>query len=238
MKITSHICSLLAVNTLLLCAQSPHSATNTPPLRTSSALSLAHESFFATGTSGSIILTGKCVTSPSGLVVSTEELAIPNPMAIKRIDDDLDNLSHLSSHYGWLRRKDGLVQFRDDRASAELLRLHLAQFELVQAVNLEDAVDKLLKAQQVVSFLKEHHIDLEPVFTGASFGNEEQIQSLSKSPTTSKYSLKLTDVTLEEALNSIVRTFPGVWIYCECPGRVNLTSEPVGFPHPPNNGSR
>jgi len=174
----------------------------------------------------------------SGRVVSTEELAIPDPWAIKRIDDDLDNLSHLSSHYGWFRRKDGLVQFRDDRASAELLRLHLAQFELVQAVNLEDAVNKLLKAKQVVSFLKQNQIDLEPEFTGAYLGNQEHIQRLSKSPTTPKYSLKLTAVTLEEALNSIVRTFPGVWVYRECPGRINLTSDPVGFPHPPNNLSR
>ena len=234
MKITNHICVVLAVNTLLFCAQNPHSPSNTTALRTNTVVNLALESFFDTRTSGSIILTGTCESTMSGRVVSTEELAIPDPIDIKRIDDDLDNLSHLSSHYGWFRRNDGLVQFRDNRASAELLRLHLAKFELLQAVNLEDAVNKLLKVQQVKSFLKQHHIDLEPEFTGASFWNDEQIQRLSKSPTAPKYSLKLTDVTLEEALNSIVRTFPGVWIYRECPGRINLTSDPVGFPHPPN----
>jgi hypothetical protein len=233
MKITGHIFVLLAVNTLLLCAQNPQSPPNAPALRTSNVENLAIESFFDTRTSGSIVLTGTCETTMSGRVVSTEEIAIPDPGNIKRIDDDLDNLSHLSSHYSWSRRKDRLIQFRDDRASAEFLRLHLAQFELVQAVNLEDAINKLLKSQQVASFLKQHHIDLEPVFTGASLWNEEQIQRLSKSPTTPKYSLKLTDGTLEEALNTIVRTFPGVWIYCECPGRINLRSDPVGSPRPP-----
>ena len=66
-----------------------------------------------------------------------------------------------------------------------------------------------------------------PLISGSYFWNEEVTRKLSKSPTALKYSLTLTKVTVEEALDSVVRAFPGVWVHYECPGRINLTSHPV-----------
>jgi len=149
-----------------------------------------------------------------------------------RIDDDLDNLSRVTSHYGWSRKKDGLVKFTDDRASAEFLKLRLGQVRLTKIVNLEDAVNQLLRMPQVTHFLEQHRIDLEPVFTGATIWNQKAIEQLSNSPRAPKYALTLDDVTVEEALDRIVRTFPGVWVYSECLGRITLTSDPVGSPRP------
>jgi len=224
MRMTSGILVFLAVAAIQVQAQKAKSPTTAPPLRTNSVDNFAVESFLNTGTSGSIIVTGPCKKGPYGDGVLTDLVSIPDPAGFKRIDETLDNLSGVSDHYAWTRQNDGLVQLKDNRATAPLLRLELQRVELTKVVNLEDAIDKLLAATEVKAFLDRNHIALEPVFDGGSMWNEKMTRQLSKSRTAPKYSLTLTKVTVEEALNSAVRTFPGVWVYYECPGQINLIS--------------
>lgn len=161
MNRASHLYLFLVVAVVQLHSQNQVQPLTAPTLRTNPTENIATESFFDTKTSGSIILTGLCATGQDGRVVATDWVTMPDPARITRIDDDLDNLSQVNAHFIWSRSKDGLVQLRDDRASAEFLHLNLAQVRLTKIVNLEDAVNKLLKTPDVTRFLIKRHIELD-----------------------------------------------------------------------------
>ena len=119
-----------------------------------------------------------------------------------------------------------MVKIRDNRASAAILDLPIHRFELKDAVSLEDALRKLLLAPEVKEFLTRTHTQMPIVVTGSTFSNEDRDGQLSRTPTAPKYSRVMTDVTLGEAFDSLIRVFPGVWIYCQCPGRITITANP------------
>jgi hypothetical protein len=186
--------------------------------------------FFYMGASGSVILSGSCVRSPDGDVVMTDKMAAPSPGSFKRLDDALDNLSLVNHHIVWSRQNDGLVQIRDDRASASMLRLPIKQVQFKDAVSLQGAVDQLMLAPEIKVFLDKNRIEMPIVYSSAYLWNQTVDKKLSASAAAPKYSQLLTNVTLEKALNSIVRIFPGEWTYSECPGRITITTNITGSP--------
>lgn len=121
------------------------------------------------------------------------------------------------------------MEVRDNRAFADILRLPIERFELKNAVTLQDAVNKLLLAPEIEIYLDQHHLESPTVYSSPYLWNQEVIRKLSESPNAPKYSQTFTSVTLEEALNLIVRVFPGVWEYRECAGRIKITSDPTGL---------
>jgi hypothetical protein len=229
MKIAAQMLVALTATTIQVQGQNRQSTT----VQVKSVESYALESFFNTATSGSIILSGSCGKKrPLGDDILTEAVELPTPDRYRRIDDALTVVSDLSAHYVWSREDDGLVQLRDNRASAAILRLKLERVELTNAVTLEDAVEQVLAAPGIKGFLHRNHIDMVPVFTGATFWNQHVADSLKKAPSAPKYSRTWTNLTLEEALDRTVRVFPGVWVYAECPGRISVDSSQVwGRPH-------
>jgi len=169
------------------------------------------KTFLYTRTSGSLILIGACRTSPEGDVVETDQIRIGEPHSSNSPDEALDSLAQIEHHITWSRQTDELVQVRDGRASASILSLPIRQVELKDVVDLGDAIRKLLLAPEIKAFL-------------------DLTRQRAKNPTAPKYSRTLTNVTLEQALNSIVRIFPGVWVYSECPGRITITADLTGSP--------
>jgi hypothetical protein len=122
------------------------------------------------------------------------------------------------------------VQVRDDRASASILGVSIRRLELKDVVDLRDGLRKVLLAPEIKSFLDRNHLEMPTVFSSSDLWNEKVSHHLSESPTAPKYSRILTNVTLEQALNSLVRVFPGVWIYSECPGRIAIAADLTGAP--------
>jgi hypothetical protein len=122
------------------------------------------------------------------------------------------------------------VQVRDGRASASILSLSIRQVELKDVVDLGDAIRKLLLAPEIKAFLDRNHIEMPAVYSSSYLSNEQVTRQRAENPTAPKYSRTLTNVTMEQALNSIVRVFPGVWTYCECPGRITITADITGAP--------
>jgi hypothetical protein len=181
-------------------------------------------------TSGSLVLSGKCAQTEHGDGVSTEKMDIQAPDLQTNQDKSLLRLSQAYPAVTWSRQRNGTIEIRDNRASAAILRLPIHQFELKDAVSLEDALRKLLLAPEIKRFLSRTHTEMPPVVSSSTFSNEEADRRLSQSPTAPKYSEKLTDLTFGEALDSLVQVFPGVWIYSECPGRITITTYPVGVP--------
>jgi hypothetical protein len=190
----------------------------------------AVRTFLYSRTSGSLILTGKCVQSPYGDAVSTDELKIQAPVLQSNQDSSLTRLEQAYPFIKWSRQKNGIVGIRDSRASAAILNLPIHRFELKDAVSLRDALSKLLQAPEIEEFLRRTHTQMPIVVTGSTFSNEDRDGQLSRTPTAPKYSRVITKVTFGEALDSLIRVFPGVWIYNECPGRITITANPTGVP--------
>jgi hypothetical protein len=188
------------------------------------------KTFLYTRTSGSLILIGVCRSSPDGDIVETDQIGIGEPHSSKSPDEALDSLAKIDHHITWTRQTDGLVQVRDGRTSAAILSLTIRQIELKDVVDLGDAIRKLLSAPEIKAFLDRNRIEMPVVYSSSYLSNEQLTRQRAKNPTAPKYSRTLTNVTLEQALNSIVSVFPGVWVYSECPGRITITADLTGSP--------
>jgi hypothetical protein len=187
--------------------------------------------FFRTRTSGSLILTGRCDQTFEGQVVNTEPIFAPNPDSFVHVDDALDALSQIAPHLVWQKQANGLIRVKDNRVDASLLTLRLQKVELVDAVDLNDAVKKFLMNRELRTYLHRRHIELATVYNGSFKSNQNASHALSNSPNAEKFSKALSDVTVADLLDYIVRVFPGLWTYSECPGRITITADPTGFPH-------
>ena len=76
------------------------------------------------------------------------------------------------------------------------------------------ALQVILSTPEVVAFMKEH--DIGPPH---GFENGSRTQS-QPSPNDPHISGNLDNVTLSEALDYVLRTFPGLWIYENCPSEI------------------
>ena len=76
------------------------------------------------------------------------------------------------------------------------------------------ALQVILSTPEIVAFMKEH--DIGPPY-GLQDGSRTQSQP---SPNDPHISGNLDNVTLSEALDYVLRTFPGLWIYENCPSRI------------------
>jgi hypothetical protein len=188
------------------------------------------KTFLYTRTSGSLVLLGACRTSPDGDVVVTDQIKISEPRSSKSPDEALDILAQVNDHITWHRQSDGLVQVKDDRASAPILSLLIKQVELKDVVDLGDAIHKLLLAPEIKTFLDRNRIEMPVVYSSSFLSNQLVTRQRAETPSAPRYSRTLTNVTLEQALNSVVRDFPGVWTYSECPGRITITADLTGAP--------
>jgi hypothetical protein len=187
--------------------------------------------FLRTKTSGSLILAGKCDQTFEGHVVSTEPIFAPSPDSFALIDSALNALSRVAPQLVWQKQTNGLIRVRDNRVEASLLTLRLRKIELKNMVDLNDAINKLLENRELRVYLHQKHVELATVYNESFVSNQITSGALSTSPDTKRLSRTLTNVTLADALDYIVRIFPGIWTYSECPGRITITADPTGFPH-------
>ena len=218
---------LLFGNVFRCIAQGPQS----PPTAQITVHDYAESALFYSRSSGSVVLRGKCVQGTFGSRISTDELKFQAPDINENRDDSLIRLNHSYPNVTWSRAGDGVIRVRDSRASAAILDLHIGRFELINAVSLTDAIKKLTKAPEVQNFLSHTHTQLFEEASSSTISDYDRDRKLSLSPSAPKYSRIMTDVTLEEALDSVIRVFPGIWIYQECPGWVTVTAVANGTPN-------
>lgn len=186
---------------------------------------------FQTRTSGSLVLAGKCAQTFEGDVVDTQPIFAPDPDSFTRVDDALNALSESAPNFVWKKQANGLFEIRDQRAEAPVLALRLKNVELVDMVDLNDAVSKLLLNRDLRVYLHRRHIVLATVHNESLKSNQNASRALSESADAKRFSKTFSDVTVADALDYIVQIFPGLWTYSECPGRITITADPTGFAH-------
>ena len=183
--------------------------------------------FFSQREAGSLILRGTCTRTTDGDDVTTEEISAPDPATFKNLGEAFDYLSQVNQHIAWSRQANDLVEVKDDRASADILRLPIKEFRLKDALTIQDAVDKVLLAPEIKLYADQHRLKLLTSYRSVDIWNEEIIRRLSESANAPRYSQVFTDTSLKAILDSVVHIYSGVWEYQECEGRITITTDPT-----------
>lgn len=169
-------------------------------------LNFAEEMFFLTGSSGSVVLSGTCWGTDN---VVPDALPHPPPGPFHNIDEALTDISRLDAHLSWSRDADGMLRVGDDRVRDDVLRIRLRQVHFRDSAEPAYAVQDVLSAPEVRAYFTKNHIadGALPHVSRLGPGSTKGLPRLSGD---------LRDVTVAEALDHVVRFFPGLWVYAEC----------------------
>jgi len=135
--------------------------------------------------------------------------ALPHPPEgpFHTIDDAMSSLSRIEPHLSWIRDTDGLLRVRDDRVPDGVLHIRLQRVHFSGAATPGLAIWEVLSTPEVRAYFKKNHI-------------EDGLATYNLAPLNTKglprLSGEILDVTVAEALDRVMRFFPGLWIYSEC----------------------
>lgn len=160
------------------------------------------KSFFLTHSSGSLLLSRKC----------TENGEVSAPLSktpegrFNTIDDALAALSKSNPEFTWNRDSAGMIRIRDQRTEDDVLHIRLKHLYFKGVTNSGEAVHDIVSEPAVREYFKRNRIEYGLVFNhlGASTSNTRTLSGDVK------------DITVGEALDLVVRFFPGLWTYSEC----------------------
>jgi hypothetical protein len=111
---------------------------------------------------------------------------------------------------------DGMIRMSETGVPTDILRVRISHISFEDYAhnaiyNPNDAVRTILRTPEVVAFMKARNIE-DPTTTGAVRGNAGHWPvdwpHLSGS---------LDNVLLSQALDHVLKTFPGIWLYEDCP---------------------
>ena len=183
------------------------------------------QAFFLTHSSGSLMLSGTCRTTQQGSVVASDTISSPPPAISSDFSQAMIAVSQQDPHLSWARDANGYIRVKDDRVTGDVLQIHLKVVHFKGAVDSNAAIRDVLSAQEVRAYLREKHIEEGTVFTNIVPTSTKGFPKLSED---------LRDVTVAQALDRVVKFFPGLWIYSECTTdsfrRVTIRGAEVGWP--------
>jgi len=173
------------------------------------------------GVSGSLTFSGHCAGFPRDLphlrVPSTSE---GTPLQVARETFSYDPAMQVSQD------SDGTVRMNERGTSTELLDVKISHISFEKdGVPLQYAIYSpnaalyyvILRAPEVSAFTNAH--DIQVPFAGTIGGQQISAEA-------PHISGSMDNLTLSQALDRLVRTFPGIWVYENCPadgkGRVVL----------------
>jgi hypothetical protein len=110
---------------------------------------------------------------------------------------------------------DGTIRMVEKDVPTELLNVKIQHLPFKDAYDPNDALGAILSAPEVRSFMRDHKIYLEPIYGGLLPGFAPRKLSLSG---------PLEEVTFSQALDSVLKTFPGYWVYKSCSDEHGLVS--------------
>jgi hypothetical protein len=183
------------------------------------------EMFFLTGTSGSMILSGACKDEAGNVdkAVISDGLSNPPRGPFQNLGESITAVSRLAPQISWTLDKKGLMRVSDNRITDDVLRIVLRRVHFAKAADPNEAIRTILSAPEVQEYFKQNHIEQ---------GTARMMPMNSKGAP--RLSGDLHNVTVAEALDSIVKFFPGLWIYSECTSgsfrRVIVRGAEVGQP--------
>ncbi len=165
------------------------------------------EMFYLTKSSGSMTLGGTCEGTSADNVVASDALTFPPKGPFNNLGEALTAVSQIDSHIAWANDANGLTRVQDARVSNGVLGLRLRRVHFGGEVDASSAIQVVMSAPEVREHFKENNIEDGAPTIGLMSGSTKGMPKLTGD---------LLDVTVAEALDHIVRFFPGLWIYKEC----------------------
>jgi hypothetical protein len=120
--------------------------------------------------------------------------------------------------------ENGFIRMVDANTPADLLQVRIKHIPLKRddifpptdvRFDSRDALGVILLAPEVLAFMKSHNIEQRFPFEFVT-GRRPM-----PSPALPHLSQEMNNVTLSQALDDVLRTFPGLWVYEVCPGNGN-----------------
>jgi hypothetical protein len=173
------------------------------------------------GTSASLQYRGACDKEHTARF-DLPQLRVPGPTG----GDPLTALTEIfkdDTEMQVTRGANGIIRLRETQVSDDLLAIRIQRVAFKDDEIFPPTDDRfdqrdamhavLLRTPEVTAFMNEHGIARRFAFEQA--GGSRQIPS----PKSPRLADTLTNVTLSQALDNVLQTFPGLWIYEECPSR-------------------
>lgn len=184
--------------------------------------------FFVSQSSGSAVLRGTCKDTEEECGVLSDGISEPPLGPFQNLGEAFSALSMRAPHISWRRDEEGLMRVRDDRATAGVLRVRLKRVQFKSVVLQDDAIGEIMAAPEVLAYLNDNHIEGGSVASHLEPASTRGLRKLSA---------ELRDVTVAQALDQVVKFFPGMWTYVECSDgpikRLVVSGETVAWPVQP-----
>ncbi len=181
-----------------------------PQSTSTNVLNFVKTAFSDTQSSGSLVLRAATCRENGDLL--PDELSDPPAGPFHNLDEALTSLSRVDPRVSWSRGPNGLVRVRDGRVQSDLLRVHIRRVQFRDRADALLAVQDVLSAPEVRSYIREHHVE-KGMFFAAGGGLLPGPGSTKGAP---KLSGTLRNVTVAEALDHIATFFHTLWVYGEC----------------------
>jgi hypothetical protein len=119
------------------------------------------------------------------------------------------------------QESNGIIRVVETRVQADILDVRIDHLSFDGISDPDEALDIILGAPEVQSFIRAHGIG-QPFDT--HWAPLPDLKHLPPKPGVPSVSGELKDVTLADALDYVLKTFPGFWLYqdCEAPDQQRL----------------
>jgi hypothetical protein len=163
--------------------------------------------------SGSIEYNGKC--GPGFLVPDLPPIHEPQGPYSQNPVDTFRSVSSVDRGMTVSQERNGIIRIVEAGVQTDILQVAISHLSFNRTTNPDEAFSIVLSAPEVQSFIQTHGIGrLFNSYHPASLTS----QGLSASPRTGLPSIsgELNNVTLADALDYVLKTFPGFWLYQNC----------------------
>ena len=165
------------------------------------------------GVSGSLEYNGKC--GPGVLVPDLPPIREPQKPYAENAANTLRSMFSVDGRMTVSQEGNGTIRIVESGVQTDILDVRISHLSFDRISDPEQALSMVLGAPEVLSFIQTHgigqpfNIHIAPLYA---------LPGLNKSPTPGVRSIsgELKGVTLADALDYILKTFPGFWLYQNC----------------------
>lgn len=112
---------------------------------------------------------------------------------------------------------DGMIRIIEAGVQTDILQVRIKQLSFKWITDPEEALHVVLSAPEVQSFIKTHGIGQPvPLFGVSLYELPGRTTNAVPMPGVPYVSGELSDITLADALDYLLKTFPGFWLYQDC----------------------
>jgi len=164
--------------------------------------------------SGSLEFNGRC--GPGFLVPDFPPIREPQKPYAPNAADNLRSMFSVEGRIAVTQERNGTIRIFEPGIQTDILHVRISHLSFNKISDPEQALDLVLGAQEVQSFIQTHGIGQPFNIYTAHLYALPGLGNASPRPGAPSISGELSDISLAHALDYILKTFPGFWLYQDC----------------------